>query len=112
MTSTAQAERYLALEFLGVVAVRTLHGFREQRNLLGPQQFAAMLAAFAMLSVLVMYEPTAELAAILGLILLLGVALRPTVGKSTLGADVARSVGSFTKNVGSNVPSVSRGFAG
>lgn len=109
MATPRQAERWLALEFVAVVVVRTLHGFREQKNMLGPQQFAAMLVAFGMLSVLVMYEPTAELAAILGLLLLLLVALRPTVD-GVLGGDVANSVGAFVSNVGASPPSVAQGF--
>jgi hypothetical protein len=115
VTSTRTAERWVALEFVAVVVSRTLHGFAEQQDLLGPQQYAAMLAAFAMLAVLVMYGPTAELAAVLGLILVLATLLRPTTvaGKaSTLGADVAGSVAAFTRNVGTNAPSIAQGFTG
>lgn len=110
-----QQERWLALEFVGVVLVRTIYGFREQRGLLGPQNYAAMLAAFGMLSALVLFEPTADLAAVIGALILLAVLLRPT-GKpgelSTLGADAARSVAAFTENVGNNPPSIAKGYAG
>lgn len=106
--TTQQAERWLALELLTVAVVRTIHGMRDQRGLLGPQQFAAMVAAFAMLSVLVMYEPTAELAALLGLILVLAVVLRPTP-TGNVGADTATTIGTFARNVGTNPPSMAKG---
>ena len=107
------AERALALEFVAVLGLRTLHGFTDDGGLLGPQQYAAMLASFAMLSVLVMYGPTAQLAAILGLILVLAVALRPSTGAdgspSTAGADTAGAIGRFARNVGSSAPSLAKG---
>lgn len=109
MASTREAERWLALEFLTVASVRTIHGFSDSKGLLGPQQFGAMLAAFAMLSVLVMYEPTAELAALLGALLVLATLLRPTVAGSTAGAEAAQSVGSFARNVGTSAPSLAKG---
>lgn len=110
MASTQQAERWLALELVTVAVVRTIQAMREQKGLLGPQQFAAMLAAFAMLSVLVMYQPTAELAALLGMILVLAVLLRPTK-TGTVGSDAAGAVGTFARNVGTSSPSLAKGVA-
>lgn len=106
--STLEAERWLALEFITVAVVRTIYGMRESRGLLGPQQFAAMLVAYALLSVLVMYQPTAALAALLGALVLLAVLLRPTPA-GNLGADTAKSVASFARNVGTSSPSLAKG---
>lgn len=110
MASTQEAERWLALELVTVAVVRTIHGMSDRGGLLGPQQFAAMVAAFAMLSVLVMYQPTAQLAAMLGMILVLAVLLRPTKG-GNVGADVATAIGGFAKNVGTSAPSMAKGVA-
>jgi hypothetical protein len=111
--STQQAERWLALELVTVAVVRTIQGMRDNSGLLGPQQYAAMIAAFAMLSVMVMYQPTAELAAILGLILVLAVMLRPTQNpdgtQSNVGAGAASAIGAFAKNVGTAAPSMAKG---
>ena len=108
--SPRDAERALALEFLAVAVLRTIHGMNENGGLLGPAQYAAMLAAFGMLSVLVMYAPTAQLAAMLGLLLVLATALRPT-SRGTLGSDSAGAVGLFAKTVGTNAPSMAKGAA-
>lgn len=105
------AERWLALEFVTTCVVRTIAGFREQGDLLGPQNYAAIIAAYAMLSMLVLWDVTADLAAVFGALLLLAVLLRPTADGSNLGRDTARSVQAFTEHVGSNPPSVARGAA-
>lgn len=111
--STTEAERWLALEFITVAVIRTIYGMRESRGLLGPQQFGAMLVAYALLSVLVMYQPTAALAAMLGALVLLAVLLRPTVRPDgtlgNLGADTAKSVAAFARNVGTSSPSLAKG---
>lgn len=103
------SERALALEFVGAVAIRTLYGFREQHALLGPQNYAAMMVAYGMLSVLVLSETTDELAAVLGGLLLLAILLRPTGGGRLLGVDTAKSLAAFTGNVADNPVSTSTG---
>lgn len=111
MASRQQAERWLALEFVGVVVVRTLHGFREQSGLLGPQQYGAIVAGYAFLSLLVMSDTTAELGAVFGALILLAVLLRPTSSGHPAGAEAARAVAAFTEHVGTNPPSLARGVA-
>lgn len=112
--SQRQAERWLALEFVAVVVVRTIHGFEDQEALLGPQNYAAILAAYGFLSLLVLSSYTAELAAMLGLLVLLAVLLRPTSGPGeplrTVGTDAAGAVAAFARNVGANSPSIAGGF--
>lgn len=106
--STPQAERYLALELVGVMLVRTIAGFQEQQNLLGPANFAAMTAAYGMLAGLVLWEPAAGLAATMGLLLFLSVLLRKTP-TGTIGGDTARAVARFTERTSSAPPTVARG---
>jgi hypothetical protein len=108
-----EGERWLALEFITVAVVRTIAGLRDEQGLLGPQQYAAMLAAYAMLSMLVMYQPAAMLAAMLGALIVLAVALRPTSGPDgkvkPLGAGAAESISAFARNVGTSPPSLAKG---
>lgn len=111
MASRHQAERWLALEFLGVVVVRTIHGFHAQQGLLGPQQYGAIVAGYGMLSVLVLSDTTAELGAVFGALILLAVLLRPTDTGRPLGADTARAVAAYAEHVGTNPPSLARGVA-
>lgn len=110
MATARQAERWLALELIVVVVVRTVEGFRNQGGLLGAKNYAAMMVAFGMLAVLVMYEPAAELAAILGLILVFATLLRPTQGgKSIVGGDVAGALATFSASVQSGPPTIAKG---
>lgn len=108
MASRREAERWLALEFVGAVVVRTIAGFREQDALLGPQNYAAIMIAYGMLSVLVLSDTTADLAAVFGALLLLAILLRPTE-TGTAGSAVAEAFAAFNKNVRDNPTSIARG---
>lgn len=88
--------------------VRTIAGFREQNALLGPQNYAAMMVAYGMLSVLVLSDTTADLAAVFGALLLLAILLRPTA-TGVAGSEVAGALAAFSKNVRDNPTSISRG---
>jgi hypothetical protein len=106
-----QAERWLAMEFIVVVLIRTIHGFVEQHDLLGPQSYAAMIAAYGLLSVLVLFSATAELGAVFGALIVLAVLMRPTKSGSIVGVETARSVAAFTGNVAKNPPTLAHGVA-
>lgn len=91
------------------MVTRTVQGFRAQGGLLGARNYAAMFVAFALLAVLVMYEPTAELAVVLGALLLAAVLLHPSGKGTSTGTDVATALASFARNVASAPPTIAKG---
>lgn len=110
-----QAERWIALEFLVVVVARTIAGFQQQKGLLGAQNYAAMAAAFALLSIFTLSDTTAEIGSALGLLVVLAVLLRQTPGvkpgtTSVLGSDVADAFAGFATKVGAAQPTISKGY--
>lgn len=114
----AQHERWLALELITVMVTRTVQGFRDEGGLLGASNYAAMFVAYALLAVLVMYEPTAELAVVLGAMILAAVLLHPTGKKSAsgvptvTGVSVAGALADFATKVQTGTPKLAKGVGG
>lgn len=109
----AQSERWLATELIVVMVVRTVQGFRDHGGLLGAQNYGGMLVAFALLAVLVMYEPTAELAVVLGALIVAATLLRTTTTKAGTktgaGVSVAGALADFAGKVTTGDPTMAKG---
>jgi len=108
----AQAERWLALEYVAALALTVVYGLRKDGNLIGPQRAAVITLAYGFLSLFTLTDVTSPLGPAFGGLIILGILVRPTknaAGQATTpGLEVATGLGSFVANA-SGSTSVSQG---
>lgn len=101
----------LAMEMVGVVVVRLVQGFRGG-YMPGPSQFVPLLLTYGGLSILVMYDPLAEIAVILGLLVLLSTLLyTPKGDDQSVGAGITGSLSKLAEHIGTSPPTKAQGVS-
>jgi uncharacterized membrane protein YgcG len=109
----AQAERWIALEFVTAAVVRTVFEMRESNDLLGPSAYGVLIITYGMLAAFALWDETADVAAIIGGLILLAILIRGTSHTgdvpSTVGRDVGVTLGGFAQRTGDAPPTHAAG---
>jgi hypothetical protein len=93
VTGQRPAEKWLAMEMVLVVVARMVQGFRAQGGgLPAAGSYVPILVTYGALSVLVLWDEAAEIAVVLGLLVLIAVLLRPEGARSTVGREVTSAL--------------------
>jgi len=108
-----QAERWLALEYIGAVTLKTVNGFTSGGGLIGPQQYAVTTLTYGLLSLATMADATADVAAAFGGLILLGMLVRPALDKAgqrtSAGAQTISGLLGFVRGAGGRPPTYAQG---